>query len=39
MGVLAADLDKPTAALPALVVGAGSLVFPHVDHAGFWLVT
>jgi GntP family gluconate:H+ symporter len=35
---LAADLDKPTTALLALAVGAGSLFFSHVNDAGFWLV-
>jgi GntP family gluconate:H+ symporter len=35
---LAADLDKPTVALLALAVGAGSLFFSHVNDAGFWLV-
>ena len=35
---LAADLDRPTLALLALAVGAGSLFFSHVNDAGFWLV-
>jgi gluconate:H+ symporter, GntP family len=35
---LAADLDRPTVALLALAVGAGSLFFSHVNDAGFWLV-
>jgi GntP family gluconate:H+ symporter len=35
---LAAGLDKPTVALLALAVGAGSLFFSHVNDAGFWLV-
>jgi len=35
---LAADLDRPTTALLALAVGAGSLFFSHVNDAGFWLV-
>ena len=35
---LAAGLDKPTLALLALAVGAGSLFFSHVNDAGFWLV-
>jgi gluconate:H+ symporter, GntP family len=35
---LAAGLDRPTVALLALAVGAGSLFFSHVNDAGFWLV-
>ncbi|MGK5681899.1 GntP family permease [Actinoplanes sp. URMC 104] len=35
---LAATLDKPTVALLALAIGAGSLFFSHVNDAGFWLV-
>jgi GntP family gluconate:H+ symporter len=35
---LAEGLDKPTVALLALAVGAGSLFFSHVNDAGFWLV-
>jgi gluconate:H+ symporter, GntP family len=35
---LATDLDRPTTALLALAVGAGSLFFSHVNDAGFWLV-
>jgi gluconate:H+ symporter, GntP family len=35
---LAAGLDRPTTALLALAVGAGSLFFSHVNDAGFWLV-
>jgi gluconate:H+ symporter, GntP family len=35
---LAAGLDKPTVALLALAIGAGSLFFSHVNDAGFWLV-
>lgn len=35
---LATGLDQPTVALPAVAIGAGSLFFPHVDDAGFWLV-
>ena len=35
---LAEGLDKPTIALLALAVGAGSLFFSHVNDAGFWLV-
>jgi gluconate:H+ symporter, GntP family len=31
-------LDRPTVALLALAVGAGSLFFSHVNDAGFWLV-
>jgi gluconate:H+ symporter, GntP family len=35
---LASGLDRPTVALLALAVGAGSLFFSHVNDAGFWLV-
>jgi len=35
---LATTLDKPTVALLALAIGAGSLFFSHVNDAGFWLV-
>jgi len=35
---LAQGLDRPTVALLALAVGAGSLFFSHVNDAGFWLV-
>src|SRR4051794_40524836 len=35
---LAEGLDRPTVALLALAVGAGSLFFSHVNDAGFWLV-
>jgi GntP family gluconate:H+ symporter len=35
---LATGLDRPTVALLALAVGAGSLFFSHVNDAGFWLV-
>ncbi|MBU2670994.1 GntP family permease [Actinoplanes bogorensis] len=35
---LAESLDKPTVALLALAIGAGSLFFSHVNDAGFWLV-
>jgi gluconate:H+ symporter, GntP family len=35
---LAVGLDRPTVALLALAVGAGSLFFSHVNDAGFWLV-
>ncbi|GAB2566061.1 gluconate:H+ symporter, GntP family protein [Paractinoplanes abujensis] len=35
---LAATLDRPTVALLALAIGAGSLFFSHVNDAGFWLV-
>jgi GntP family gluconate:H+ symporter len=35
---LAAGLDRPTVALLALAIGAGSLFFSHVNDAGFWLV-
>jgi GntP family gluconate:H+ symporter len=35
---LADGLDRPTVALLALAVGAGSLFFSHVNDAGFWLV-
>ena len=35
---LAVGLDKPSVALLALAVGAGSLFFSHVNDAGFWLV-
>jgi gluconate:H+ symporter, GntP family len=35
---LAQTLDKPTVALLALAIGAGSLFFSHVNDAGFWLV-
>jgi GntP family gluconate:H+ symporter len=35
---LAGDLDKPTAALLVLAIGAGSVFFSHVNDAGFWLV-
>src|SRR3978361_1490494 len=34
---LADGLDRPTVALLALAVGAGSLFFSHVNDAGFWL--
>ncbi|MCW2500020.1 MAG: gluconate transporter [Frankiales bacterium] len=35
---LSAGLDRPTVALLALALGAGSLFFSHVNDAGFWLV-
>jgi GntP family gluconate:H+ symporter len=35
---IAGDLDKPSAALLVLAIGAGSVFFSHVNDAGFWLV-
>jgi gluconate:H+ symporter, GntP family len=35
---IAGNLDKPSAALLVLAIGAGSVFFSHVNDAGFWLV-